>query len=40
MRYMPLSEERIVSELIRNRYKLESHRGNDDVVCLYIDLDR
>ena len=38
--YMPFCEERIVSQLIRSRYKLEPLKTSEDVLCLYIDLDR
>lgn len=38
--YMPFCEERIVSQLIRSRYKLEPLRISEDILCLYIDLDR
>ena len=40
MHYMPLSEERIISELIRNRLKLNSMKDREEILCLLIDLDR
>ena len=38
--YLPRSEERIVSQLIYGRSKLESLKGNPDILCTLIDLDR
>lgn len=38
--YLPLSEERVVSQLIYGRSKLDSLKSNPDILCTLIDLDR
>ena len=39
-RYVPFSEERLVTRLIKSRSKLECLKGNDDILCVLIDLYR
>lgn len=38
--YVSLSEERMVSQLIRNRSQLENLKSNQDVMCVLISLDQ
>ncbi len=38
--YVSFSEERMVSQLIRNRSQIENLKSNENVMCVLISLDR